>query len=468
MAAYYNWPYYGPPKGVVPSMYPYKGKGGPPGNWGFFGTAPKGPGGAGGGKGKGKSKTGVSPVEPAATELSSTNKSLLNTVEQLREANKALRAAATGVKAPATTPATKTPTPAALDKKAPWLCRTCGLDHHNGTLRNCRSCGAEREELATPGPSPTTVSARYWGPVQDKASQKLLKRLPMASAILVTPTVTAPPAADDELMEPSQEEKERQRASAQKTVEFLEALSPRNETLLKSAKEALAALSVPETKSLDKPGQERGLLIVLLDKQKAFNAEQTAKEEAAAAASCEKMLAAQEAHAALLAEHEAAATKRAAFVEALKTTVAEVEQQCFHECAETPAQAAEAATKAPGPAQTASRAEAASLLEYLQRCDAGGVGPPPACATLVARLQLLAGTQLAVAILDEDDDLPGTITPLGLPMSPTPNATEEVQTSSADAAATAREALLATKGANKGVPHPSGKGTGAGNGHAPY
>ena len=172
-------------------------------------------------------------MEPAATELSSTNKSLLNTVEQLREANKALRAAATGVKTPATTPATKTPTPAALDKKAPWLCRTCGLDHHNVTLRNCRSCGAEREELATPGPSPTTVSARYWGPVQDKASQKLLKRLPMASAILVTPTVTAPPAADDELMEPSQEEKERQRASAQKTVEFLEALSPRNETLLK-------------------------------------------------------------------------------------------------------------------------------------------------------------------------------------------------------------------------------------------
>ena len=65
----------------------------------------------------------------------------------------------------------------------------------------------------------------------------------------------AAPAAADELMELSQEEVNRHGLSAQKTVEFLESRNPVNENLLKAAKEAFAALTVPvENKTLDKPG----------------------------------------------------------------------------------------------------------------------------------------------------------------------------------------------------------------------
>ena len=459
-------PWFNPMKGIGT----HAGKGGPPGMWYYYQPGTKGQGGGKShySKGKGKGAGGNSSGEPAVAELATANKGLLNTVEQLREANKMLRAAAaSGEKGPLAKPQPKAkavaPSPVALDTKAPWACRTCGLDHHNGALKTCRACGAEREELSAPRPSPATVSARYWGPVHDKASQKLLKRLPMAAALLVTPK-EATPATADEPMAPSQEEVDRQRLTAQKTVEFLAAQNPVNQDLLKSAQEALAALTtVPEPKTLDKPGQDRGLLIVLIDKQKAFNAEEDAKEAAATDVSCKSLMAAQEAHAELIRVHAEAALQRAAFVDALKATVTEVEAQCFHDCAETAAMAP-LAQLAPAATQTTSKAEAAGLLTYLQQLNTSGVGPPPACVTLLTRLQLLAARE-------EDKPLDPEVlaspppSPLQLPLSPAQAEGSDLLSSSAEAVVAAREQLAATKGANKG-PHPLGKGTAVG--HTPY
>ena len=475
-----QWDYY--MSGFWPGYYgPHKGKGAVA-HWGnpYLGKGPKG---QGSGKSKGKGK-GDSPEakggEPEPAQVLSQNKGLQNTVEQLREANKKLKQAAAELKVgpavpqpkakAAGSPPVKTP-PATLDTKGPWACRTCGLDHHNGNLKSCRTCGAEREEFSVQGPAPATVTSRYWGPVHDKASQKVLRRLPVASTLLLT-TTTPAPSGGDEVMEPSQEEQERLRSNAAATVAFLESQTPVDETLLKGAKEKLATLTAQakNEKALEKPDQDRGLVLVILDKQRLFNAQELVKDQALLEASAEKMISAQEAHSALGSQLEAAAAQRDKILGDLTAALKSVEEQCFFECQEkeTAAQAA-ALTQVPGPAQTASRAEAASLLEYLQKVDTSGVGPPAACATLLARLQLLAGAQLAVVL--DGDDMPGTpVSPLRLPPSPTPNATEEVvPVSSAVAAAEARELLNSTKGANKGVPpHPSGKGTGAGNGHAPY
>ena len=247
-------------------------------------------------------------------------------------------------------------------------------------------------------------------------------------------------------------------------MEFLAAQNPVNQDLLKSAQEALAALTtVPEPKTLDKPGQDRGLLIVLIDKQKAFNAEEDAKEAAATDVSCKSLMAAQEAHAELIRVHAEAALQRAAFVDALKATVTEVEAQCFHDCAETAAMAP-VAQLAPAATQTTSKAEAAGLLTYLQQLNTSGVGPPPACVTLLTRLQLLAARE-------EDKPLDPEVlaspppSPLQLPLSPAQAEGSDLLSSSAEAVVAAREQLAATKGANKG-PHPLGKGTAVG--HTPY
>ena len=453
---------------------PYKGKGGPPGMWYYYEPGMKG---QGGGKSKGKGAGTQMPqgtVEPAKL-LATDNKGLRNTVEQLREANKQLRAKTNTAQASPEMPSAKTPVTNAsppapvLDKKAPWSCRTCGLDHHNGNLKNCRACGAEREELAAQGPAPATVTAKYWGPVHDKASQKLLRRLPEASGLLLS-SVVATPSGDEE-MEPSLEEQQRLRANAAATVAFLEAQTPVDTTLLKGAKDKLAALTAQaKEKTLEKPDQDRGLLLVILDKQRLFNATEGAKDKASLEASAEKMLQAQEAHAALAQELEAAAAQREKLLDSLAAALKTVEDLCFYECQEKVQGAAPSV--APAPAQTASKQEAASMLEWLETLGgsggAGGAGPPPACVTLLRRLQLLAG-ETSNVVLDVEDmgAAPGNgaVSPLVLPPSPTP-ADAEVSTSGA-AVEAARAMVAATKGVNKGGPHPLGKGTAVG-GHAPY
>ena len=100
--------------------------------------------GSGKGKGKGKSKSAQAQrkPEPEATQLTADLAGLRNTVDQLREANKTLRAnqqQGSGDKAPQPQlQAGQVET----DKKAAWKCQSCGLDHHNGGLKQCRGGAA--------------------------------------------------------------------------------------------------------------------------------------------------------------------------------------------------------------------------------------------------------------------------------------------------------------------------------------
>ena len=100
-------------------------------------------------------------------------------------------------------------------------------------------------------------------------------------------------------MEPSQEEQARLRNNAAATVAFLESQTPVDETLLKGAKEKLAALTAQgqaKTTTLEKPDQDRGQLLIILDKRRLFNAEEAVKDKAALEASTEQLRKAQEAH----------------------------------------------------------------------------------------------------------------------------------------------------------------------------
>ena len=421
--------------------------------------------GQGSGKGKGKSKSAQAQrkPEPEATQLTADLAGLRNTVDQLREANKTLRAKqqpGSGDKAPQPRmPAGQVE----VDKKAAWKCQSCGLDHHNGGLKQCRGCAAPRAELqaATPGLGPVTVSGKYWGPVHDKASQRVFKRLPEAGGLLLAPG-TAQAGSNDEVMEPCQEEQKRLRDNAAATVAFLQAQTPVDEGLLKTAKAKLEALA---DKPLEKPDQDRGLLLVILDKQRLFNVQEAAKDKAAVEASEASLLKAQQAHSALAAELEAAAQQREKLLGNLRAALEAVDKQCFFDCQErSQAQVQEAA---PAPTQTASKEEAASLLAYLEQLGGtGGDGPPPACAALLVKLKRLSGISINVEDLADGwaDDARGTTTPLQLPPSPSPDVGTD--DSSAAAVEAAREMLAATKGANKG-PHPLGKGTAVG-GHSPY
>ena len=109
--------------------------------------------------------------------------------------------------------------------------------------------------------------------------------------------------------------------NAAATVAFLESQTPVDDGLLKTAKAKLEALVA---KPLEKPDQDRGLVLVILDKQRLFNAQEAVKDQALLDASSEKMLAAQEAHSALGSQLEAAAAQRdkilADLTAALKST----------------------------------------------------------------------------------------------------------------------------------------------------
>ena len=459
-----QWDYY--MSGFWPGYYgPHKGKGAVA-HWGnpYLGKGPKG---QGSGKSKGKGK-GDSPEakggEPEPAQVLSQNKGLQNTVEQLREANKKLKQAAAEQKVGQNAPPPKTVAtpPAQVDTKAAWKCQSCGLDHHNGGLKQCRTCAAPRLELqaATPSPPVATVTTRYWGPVHDKASQRVFRRLPDASGLLLAASSGQP--GTDEAMEPSPVEQQRLRDNAAATVAFLESQTPVDDGLLKTAKAKLEALVA---KPLEKPDQDRGLVLVILDKQRLFNAQEAVKDQALLDASAERMLAAQEAHSAVGSQLAAAAAQRDKILADLTAALKTVEGQCFFECQEKEA----AATLAPTPKLTATRQEAVGMLEWLHQLSGGGGTPPPHCATLLNRLQLLAGGSATLVVDDEEDGGAQPNTPLVLPHSPTPLAEgAEEDLSSAGATAEARAALAlqqeqtaATKGANKG-PHPLGKGTAAG------
>jgi len=143
-----------------------------------------------------------------------------------------------------------------------WLCFGCKTSHNNMALKACRSCHKKRPEGAPAGPAPAELPTTYWGPVQDRKSQAVLKRVGANPALTLT---AKPKDGEDAPMEPSAQETEQIKANTNALINFLLAQSPQDSAAIKIQREKLEALSA--TKTTDKPTQDLGLLTTVLGNQ---------------------------------------------------------------------------------------------------------------------------------------------------------------------------------------------------------
>ena len=277
-----------------------------------------------------------------------------------------------------------------------WLCFGCKTSHHNMALKACRSCHKKRPEGAPAGPAPAELPTTYWGPVQDRKSQAVLKRVGANPALTLT---AKPKDGEDAPMEPSAQETEQIKANTNALINFLLAQSPQDSAAIKIQREKLEALSA--TKTTDKPTQDLGLLTTLMGNQAAYNKEQGNLEAEILEASLEVVRAAEEAHHTLHAEQQAKKIKRDELLIALQGTVAELRQQCeFSDCVEvqadsvapgdrTLAQAPSGATVAEVETVGEDKEAVTQLIQYVAELEGLLVAPtsrPPQAASLLQKL----------------------------------------------------------------------------------